>query len=194
MSGERPELASQAPTIALALSEARSDAQQTVRELARRSGLAASQISRIEAGDIRRPSPEALRSLAAALGRPAEPLLFLAGHAAETQFKAWARKYVAAVEAIGTAFEIVEHSVRSGDSPLAALAAWRISDVRVLAEPLELTLGPGTASVVRRFADVWRGLTPDRQRLVMAILNDQERLATADRLQHDGRHPALDAP
>lgn len=51
-----------------------------MRGLARRSGLSAAQISRIEAGEVERPVAETLVKLAKALDRDAQLLLVFAGH------------------------------------------------------------------------------------------------------------------
>jgi transcriptional regulator with XRE-family HTH domain len=52
----------------------------SMRGLARRSGLSAAQISRIEAGEVERPVAETLVKLAKALDRDAQLLLVFAGH------------------------------------------------------------------------------------------------------------------
>ena len=51
-----------------------------MRELARRSGLSAAQISRIESGEVERPSAETLARLAIALERSPEALYVAVGH------------------------------------------------------------------------------------------------------------------
>ena len=60
--------------------EARVRAGLSMRGLARRSGLSAAQISRIEAGEVERPVAETLVKLAKALDRDAQLLLVFAGH------------------------------------------------------------------------------------------------------------------
>jgi transcriptional regulator with XRE-family HTH domain len=52
----------------------------SMRGLARRSGLSAAQISRIEAGEVERPAAETLVRLAKALDRDAQLILVFAGH------------------------------------------------------------------------------------------------------------------
>src|SRR5258708_39079430 len=52
----------------------------SMRGLARRSGLSAAQVSRIEAGEVERPAAETLVRLAKALDRDAQLLLVFAGH------------------------------------------------------------------------------------------------------------------
>src|SRR4051812_44536022 len=51
-----------------------------VRELARASGVAAPQISRLEKGEVRKPAADTLVALARALGVSPMPLLILAGY------------------------------------------------------------------------------------------------------------------
>jgi transcriptional regulator with XRE-family HTH domain len=67
-------------TMAEVTREARVRARLSMRGLARRSGLSAAQISRIEAGEVERPVAETLVKLAKALDRDAQLLLVFAGH------------------------------------------------------------------------------------------------------------------
>src|ERR1700737_286913 len=60
--------------------EARVRARISMRGLARRSGLSAAQVSRIEAGEVERPVAETLVKLAKALDRDAQLLLVFSGH------------------------------------------------------------------------------------------------------------------
>jgi transcriptional regulator with XRE-family HTH domain len=70
----------QEQTLAEVTKEARVRAHLSMRGLARRSGLSAAQISRIEAGEVERPAAETLVRLAKALDRDAQLLLVFAGH------------------------------------------------------------------------------------------------------------------
>jgi transcriptional regulator with XRE-family HTH domain len=70
----------QLQTMAEVMREARVRAGLSMRRLARRSGLSAAQISRIEAGEVERPVAETLVKLAKALDRDAQLLLVFAGH------------------------------------------------------------------------------------------------------------------
>jgi transcriptional regulator with XRE-family HTH domain len=67
-------------TMAEVTREARLRAGLSMRGLARRSGLSAAQVSRIEAGEVERPVAETLVRLAKALDRDAQLLLVFAGH------------------------------------------------------------------------------------------------------------------
>src|SRR5438067_4192145 len=69
----------QEQTLAEVTKEARVRARLSMRGLARRSGLSAAQISRIEAGEVERPAAETLVRLAKALDRDAQILLVFAG-------------------------------------------------------------------------------------------------------------------
>jgi transcriptional regulator with XRE-family HTH domain len=68
------------PLIAVAIRKARKAEGMGVRELGREAGVAAPQISRLEKGEVRKPSVETLVSLARALNRNPVPLLVLAGY------------------------------------------------------------------------------------------------------------------
>src|SRR5438874_1694545 len=70
----------QVQTMAEVTREARLHAGLSMRGLARRSGLSAAQVSRIEAGEVERPVAETLVKLAKALDRDAQLLLVFAGH------------------------------------------------------------------------------------------------------------------
>ena len=70
----------QEQTLAEVTKEARVRARLSMRGLARRSGLSAAQISRIEAGEVERPVAETLVKLAKALDRDAQLLLVFAGY------------------------------------------------------------------------------------------------------------------
>lgn len=67
-------------TLAEVTREARVRAGLSMRALARRSGLSAAQVSRIEAAEVERPAAETLVKLAKALDRDAQLLLVFAGH------------------------------------------------------------------------------------------------------------------
>src|SRR5436190_12367951 len=70
----------QVQTMAEVTREARLRSGLSMRGLARRSGLSAAQVSRIEAGEVERPVAETLVKLAKALDRDAQLLLVFAGH------------------------------------------------------------------------------------------------------------------
>jgi transcriptional regulator with XRE-family HTH domain len=70
----------QEQTLADLTKEARVSARLSMRGLARRSGLSAAQVSRIESGEVERPVAETLVKLAKALDRDAQLLLVFAGH------------------------------------------------------------------------------------------------------------------
>ena len=67
-------------TMAELIREARARAGLSMRALARRSGLSAAQVSRIEAAEVERPVAETLVKLAKALDRDAQLLLVFGGH------------------------------------------------------------------------------------------------------------------
>lgn len=81
-----PTVSASSVTLGAVLSDARAKggvdvpAGLSVRELARRAGVSAAQVSRIESGQVSRPSREILVALARALNRNPLPLIVLAGH------------------------------------------------------------------------------------------------------------------
>ena len=83
--------------------EARVRAGLSMRGLARRSGLSAAQVSRIEAGEVERPVAETLVKLAKALDRDAQLLLVFAGHIRGARARQLLRQAIEALPAPGRA-------------------------------------------------------------------------------------------
>jgi transcriptional regulator with XRE-family HTH domain len=90
-------------TLAEVTKEARLRARLSMRGLARRSGLSAAQISRIEAGEVERPAAETLVRLAKALDRDAQLLLVFAGHIRGARARQLLREAVEALPEPGRA-------------------------------------------------------------------------------------------
>jgi transcriptional regulator with XRE-family HTH domain len=87
----------QVQTMAEVTREARLHAGLSMRALARRSGLSAAQVSRIEAGEVERPVAETLVKLAKALDRDAQLLLVFAGHIRGARARQLLRQAIEAV-------------------------------------------------------------------------------------------------
>ena len=83
--------------------EARLRAGLSMRGLARRSGLSAAQVSRIEAGEVERPVAETVVKLAKALDRDAQLLLVFAGHIRGARARQLLRQAIEAVPEPGSA-------------------------------------------------------------------------------------------
>jgi transcriptional regulator with XRE-family HTH domain len=90
-------------TLAELTNEARVCARLSMRGLARRSGLSAAQISRIEAGEVEQPVAETLVKLAKALDRDAQLLLVFAGHIAGAKARQLLRQALGALPEPGRA-------------------------------------------------------------------------------------------
>src|SRR5213596_3749880 len=93
----------QEQTLAELTREARVRARLSMRGLARRSGLSAAQVSRIEAGEVERPAAETLVKLAKALDRDAQLLLVFAGHIRGARARQLLRQAIEAVPEPGRA-------------------------------------------------------------------------------------------
>jgi transcriptional regulator with XRE-family HTH domain len=93
----------QLQTMAEVTREARVRAGLSMRGLARRSGLSAAQVSRIEAGEVERPVAETLVKLAKALDRDAQLLLVFAGHIRGARARQLLRQAIEAVPEPGRA-------------------------------------------------------------------------------------------
>lgn len=68
------------PTLAAVVRESRERDGLTIRELARRAGISHTQVSRLESGEVTKPSREVLVAIGKGLDRNPIPLLILAGH------------------------------------------------------------------------------------------------------------------
>src|SRR5207247_11100924 len=93
----------QKQTLAEVTKEARARARISMRGLARRSGLSAAQISRIEAGEVERPVAETLVKLAKARDRDAQLLLVFAGHIGGARARQLLRQAIEALPEPGRA-------------------------------------------------------------------------------------------
>jgi transcriptional regulator with XRE-family HTH domain len=93
----------QVQTLAEVTREARVRAGLSMRGLARRSGLSAAQVSRIEAGEVERPVAETLVKLAKALDRDAQLLLVFAGHISGARARQLLRQAIEALPEPGRA-------------------------------------------------------------------------------------------
>jgi len=90
-------------TMAEVTREARVRAGLSMRGLARRSGLSAAQVSRIEAGEVERPVAETLVKLAKALDRDAQLLLVFSGHITGARARQLLREAIEALPEPGSA-------------------------------------------------------------------------------------------
>jgi transcriptional regulator with XRE-family HTH domain len=136
-------------TMAELTKEARTRARLSMRGLARRSGLSAAQISRIEAGEVERPVAETLVKLAKALDRDAQLLLVFGGHIRGARARQLLRQAIEALPEPGRAEQADalarleaederEQRLREelADAERALATAQRAAGERVAAEPL----------------------------------------------------------
>jgi len=175
----------QTPSASLAntLRQAREETGLSVRELGRRSGISAGQISRIESGEVSKPEMQTLLALARGLGRPHEPLLVLSGHLID-------REAVRALDPL-----LVEGYERA-DAVEGAAELVMDEDPAGIRSAADLVFrrgSPGAAATwlagadpsdrgVAEIAAAWVGLTTERRNLVLAFVADQEVLSRLDRM------------
>src|SRR6266545_63716 len=136
-----PEQALAEVTMAGVIREARTRARLSMRGLARRSGLSAAQVSRIEAGEVERPVAETLVKLAKALDRDAQLLLVFAGHIRGARARQLLRQAIEALPEPGRA----EHA--------GALARLEAEDERERRLREELAEAEGALATARRELD-----------------------------------------
>lgn len=175
-----------APELAAVLRRARKAAGVSLRELARRCGVSAGQLSRIESGDVGRPEMETVRVIADALGVPAVPLLVLAGHLGQEELEQYVkgREGTFDTEDIWLAME-GELTNDEQDRTLGPLDAAAMIIDRWSRRALASELGFGDDSSRGQLEEItaaWPGLTEDRRRFVLAFVADQEVLSRLDRM------------
>lgn len=155
-----------------------------VRELARRSGVDPSRISRIETSRTAKPDRPVLAQLARGLGRRPEGLYELAGHAVDI------------FSLSGTNDDLFDRFLKlsaevAGEDPDAPSDVWMHRFARLsflLTDPLGELLAsedPDDADSVREIVGSWSSLTSSRRNLVRAFVADQVALSDLDRR---GRH------
>jgi transcriptional regulator with XRE-family HTH domain len=161
----------------------------SLRELARRSGVSAGQLSRIESGDVAKPSTDTLRSIARALGRHSVPLLTLAGHltgAAAVERLTELDEDLAAATEPAAEYLSAEYGgdVLEDETDRRGWAARLFfgSGVDTLGWGLELGEDVESRERLRELVRAWPALTPQRRCLVRAFVADQEVLSALDRM------------
>jgi len=194
-------------TLGSALRQARMAEGIGVRELARRSGLDPSQISRIESGKVEQPEYPTIRALGKALGRPSLALAVLAepdfdggsallasisdGEIAALHYEtnAWVPRTVKALRSAFQDYEGWEPAVPQ----LMAFAHDLFVHVTIAhhLEVLEQSAFADDMSDIQQLVGGWRALTLDRQRLVSDYVADQTVLSDLDRR---GRNPKQAEP
>lgn len=171
---------------------------ETVRELARQSGVSHTQISRIESGTIATPAAGQLIDLARALGRKPAPLLILAGHISGEE----ARSELADVFYDGAELADLwgdwatfgwDEACRIARDPDATpeqmeQLAYDVFTAGEAAETLWaddadaiVPLGPGQADL-RQLVNAWRFLYPERRRQLLTYARTQRRMQELEEL------------
>ena len=154
----------------------------SIRELARRAGVSAAQISRIESGQVLRPSREILVALGKALDRNPLPLLILANYLTASEARdalrplfrdgaelpeewgPWAARSLDAVRAI-----LEDSQASEADVRMIAADVFRVAetDETLWDESYALALARGSdAAELRELMAVWRYIGPRRTELL----------------------------
>ncbi len=158
-------------TLARAVRDARRDEGISQRELSRRSGLAASQISRIEAGEIKSPSWETTAAIAQALGRQPAYLGFLAKNTSFDEVSSVFHRHPK------LDFEVWS-SAPSTDEQYERLREVAYEDF--VGSPLDWDYLGGDGRI-EQIVSFWRGLTEERRELLLRLAQDQLTLSDLDR-------------
>jgi transcriptional regulator with XRE-family HTH domain len=152
-----------------------------LRELARRSGVSAGQISRIESGEVERPSRATLTALATALGRMPVPVLYLAGHVDDEELRQHVDRFELALENRVGGVDAMDGFDDLDEAGKAAMMWHLTADLRGLVQELSPEAAP-FAQDLEEIAAAWPSLTDERHRLVRAFIADQAVLSQLDRM------------
>lgn len=177
-------------SVGAVLREARTRDRVGVRELARRAGVEASRISRIESGQTARPDAEVITALALALGREPVALVKLASDQNDPAANAdlWELD-----RALYDAFTTVCLDVTGDDSDeMLDLAVRKLARMRFLHDaPLARLISgsdgdESSVAALKEIVATWSSLTDERRKLVRAFVADQAELSNLDRRDQHG--------
>ncbi len=169
------------------IQQARSEAGIKLRELARRSEVSPGQISRIESGQVARPSEGTLRGLARALGRSDVPLRYLVGLIDEADLREHATRILGDSDGSLALHEGIADAVDFGSPELLCGRLWRLDTLGVEAQLNDLDSEEGRQ--LREVVFAWPAISETRRRLVLAFVDDQVALSTAERMSaHAGKY------
>ena len=184
------------------INRARESSRLALRELARRSGVSAGQLSRIETGQVAQPAQDTLERLARALDRDPQPLEFLADRLSFEDL----------CDGIDAMFdEMYERGEQSPFEDAASGAQWAVEavdpddreamrweagaslahlwfDHRVYGNVPGEIRTPSADPDLRAVAEAWSGLTDERKRLVRLLVADQ--VVVSERERRGGAAPA----
>lgn len=151
----------------------------SLRELARRSGVSAGQLSRIETGEVEKPSVDTLKAIADALGRPQASLLLLAGHVLMQDFEELAESLTDEIDGISSWADEFAYET---DPEKRAVILWDLADHNLAPAGIAPDLWRKIRRDMSEIAAAWQSLTPERRQLVLAFVADQEVLSRLDRM------------
>ncbi len=181
----------------------------SIRELGRRAGISAAQISRIEAGEVDQPSLDTLVELARALDRNPKPLLIVSGYVgledARRTLKEMFRENQGSSYDTAVDSELVEVWHHYGQDDDLAKARKLLADpnaiddqIRELAVEVFLTAetdetlwdswlnavaGDAPGPELQLLMNHWRTLTPRRKQRVLEFVADQAALSDCERAE-----------
>ncbi len=191
-------ITSEEQSIGVAIRGARENAQLGVRELSRRSGVAAPQISRLERGEVKKPTIQTVVALARGLDWNPVPLLILAGYVEADEARRRLRDY----HAPGSEY-LEEASPDPESDPEIAAIRGEIEDPGTSLERLQQiafdvwfggesgeTLWDDVYSVLpalgeseselREIVSKWPGISFERRARIVAYVEDQHALSMAE--------------
>lgn len=148
------------------------------RELARRAGVAASVISRIESGAVKQADYLTLEHVAVALGRSAEALTYVGGYMA-----AWLdhEPLLSLIDKFGELQDELGGELTDRHKRMLLDGVVEVFVENLADSDIADLSDAGASEPLRQVASRWPGLTDERRELVLAYVEDQLRLSEMDR-------------
>ena len=180
------------PTLSSAVKAGRSWTGQSMRRLAKTSGISAAQISRIESGKVKRPTVETLLALAAALDHHPTPMLVLGRQATGSSARRQLAELIKAMLSQNDpddrpGLKEVQASLRNADAGQLRQVAIELLTYpnRKVAWPHEITRAvPARVpdqDLFGRLHDAWTAITPDRRWRLVQLAQDMQAATAAER-------------
>ena len=170
----------------------------SVRELSRRSGISAGQISRIENGETKQPSPKTLQALANGLVDPTL-LLIVAGYLPEDDGVDYMEGLTISMgdardsldETVNRLFEDIGYADEVAEDPkkAAAYLSLRSQSLNLNVNwDADVNLDAPEKQAIREISAAWPALTQERKNLILALVSDQEVLSRLEVPKNQGRY------
>jgi transcriptional regulator with XRE-family HTH domain len=182
---------------ATAIALARDGYGYSIRELSRRAGVSAGQISRLESGEVQRPAVETLVALARGLDRNPLPLMIVAGHISAAEARGHLVRLLAEGSECASAWDSAQHREQLDQMRAAAAdSSTEEQTLRLVAQKIFLTAETeetlwhdaylalpaqgAEAEALRELIGAWPLVSGARRERVLEYVRDQVALSRAE--------------